>query len=113
MPRNRKGDPHVDAEKRMCAGSKRGAAAIKERFEAVLTRKRFSRELGISTKTLKRCETAKIVRPRMQQIGGVPTAIFDEADLALGREIVKLLRANPGTMSITAAADLARRTLGS
>ena len=94
-------------------GSKLGASVISKRFGAVLTRKRFSAEVGIHPKTLKKWEAAKVIEPRMDRIGGVATAVFDQSDVELGREVVKQLRSHPGTMSLADATENARRTLGS
>jgi hypothetical protein len=45
----------------------------------------------------------------MRSIGGIPTAVFEDVDLAFGREILRLLKSNPGTMSLKAAAEQLRQ----
>lgn len=86
---------------------------IQERFKSVLTRKQFCVAVGIHPTTLKRWEAAKVVQPARQSVGGIATMVFDEAEVQIGQEIVRLLGANLGRMSAVEAARIARRKSGS
>jgi hypothetical protein len=97
------------SEKRIRAGSQRGAKVIKERFAVEMTRKRICEEIGIHTQTLKKWEAAGVLTPQMRAIGGIPTAVFAKDDVAFGRDVLKLLRSHPGTMSLRSAAAQLRQ----
>jgi transcriptional regulator with XRE-family HTH domain len=109
MSRKSKSGLPSRSEERIRAGSQRGAEVIKERFAAELTRKRICEELGIHAQTLKKWEAEGVVRPKMRSIGGIPTAVFVEDDVAFGRGVLKLLRSHPGTMSLKSAAAQLRQ----
>jgi hypothetical protein len=88
MPPKSKSGSESSSEQRIRVGSRRGAEVIKDRFAAELTRRRLCQELDIHPQTLKKWEAAGVIRPRMLSIGGIPTAVFEADDLALGKEVV-------------------------
>jgi len=77
---------------------------VSREFASVITRNRFCELVGIHRTTLRRWEAAGVVRPQMGAVLGVRTAIYSKADVELGREIVRLLEANPGRLSLRQAA---------
>jgi DNA-binding transcriptional MerR regulator len=99
---------HDGAERRR-EGSARGAEAVRREFEAALTRRRFSKAVGIHPTTLRRWESAGIVQPKLETILGIPTFIYSEEDVRLGKSIVRILREGTGTVSLEEAATIARR----
>jgi DNA-binding transcriptional MerR regulator len=85
-----------------------GSARVSEEFASVLTRKRFCERVGIHETTLRRWETMGVVKPSMRPVLGIRTAVFEEEDVLLGRRVAKLLRDNPGKLSLREAARRAR-----
>ena len=91
---------------RISAGSRRGAKSVSQEFSSVLTRRRLREEVDIHETTLKRWEKMGIMKPRMESILGISTAVFDPIDVERGRQISKLLKASPGLLSAKQAAAL-------
>ncbi len=96
-------------KQRRAMGSRRGAQAVQARFAEAITRKRFAALVGIHVTTVKRWESAGIVKPRMQEIIGIPTLVFRDTDVEFGRRVVARLREHPGELTLARAAELARR----
>jgi hypothetical protein len=99
----------ADAVRRIEEGARRGREAIRAEFASALTRKRYCELVGIHKTTLKRWEASGIVKPTRVSIRGIETWVFDEADVEAGREIARLLRDNPGQLSLQQAAVRVRR----
>jgi len=99
----------AESARRIREGSAQGAALVSSEFAAVLTRRRFCELVGIHKTTLRRWEAAGVVRPEMQSVLSIRTAVFPEADVTIGREIVRLLAENSGRLSLKEAAEIARR----
>lgn len=98
-----------DGEQRRAEGSQRGAQAVQAQFAEVITRKRFAGLVGIHITTVKRWENSGIVQPTRQEIIGIPTLVFTDADVGFGRRVVAQLRARPGELTLAQAAEAARR----
>ena len=90
------------------AASPRGAAAVKQAFDEVLTRRRYAEQVGIHPTTLRRWEAAGVVSPTATAILGIPTRVYTETDVEIGRRVVQLLAEHAGVMSLEQAADAAR-----
>ena len=93
-----------DAVRRIEEGASRGRRTLSADFATAMTRKRFCSVVGIHETTLRRWEAAKIVRPEMVSIRGIGTWVFNEADVAAGRKIARLLQENSGRFSLEEAA---------
>jgi hypothetical protein len=90
------------------AASALGAAAVKRAFDDVLTRRRYAERVGIHATTLRRWKTAGVVSPTRTEILGIPTLIYTEDDVEIGRRVVQLLAEHAGVMSLEQAAETAR-----
>lgn len=101
-----------DGKRRQLAGSRRGAAAVSEEFDAAITRRRYCALVGIHPTTLRRWEQAGVVRGKREAILGIPTTTFTEVDVDFGRRLVGALRARPGEVSLEQAAARATRNPG-
>jgi hypothetical protein len=96
------------AQKRL-AGSRRGAEAIRASFSDVITRTRYCELVGIHRTTLRRWEREGVVRPTLVPVRNIPTHVFSEDDVDVGRRVVVLLRRGSGRLSLAEATQLARR----
>ncbi len=47
--------------------------------------------------------------PTRETVLGIPTLVFTEADVDLGKALARTLAERPGQLSLTEAADIARR----
>jgi MerR HTH family regulatory protein len=90
------------------AASARGAAAVKRAFDDLLTRRRYAEQVGIHPTTLRRWESAGVVSPNATTVLGIPTLIYTDQDVEIGRRIVTLLAEHVGVMSLHEAAIIAR-----
>ena len=108
MPRERNQDSEISDEsaERIRRGSKRGSKLVSEEFASKLTRRRFCEEVGIHRNTLKRWEAAGVFEPTFESVLGSRTALYKQEDIERGRVIARLLRANPGEMSLRRAAAI-------
>lgn len=91
--------------------SRVGAAVVQDAFAGVITRRAFADQVGIHATTLKRWESDGIVKPDLVPVLGIPTMVFMEADVALGRAVKQRLDEQPGMLSVRQAAALVRREL--
>lgn len=91
---------------RISAGSRRGAESVSQEFSSVLTRRRLREEVDIHETTLKRWEKLGIMKPRMESVLGISTAVYDPIDVERARLIKKTLEGNRGLLSAKQAAAL-------
>jgi hypothetical protein len=106
--RRRRGEVTEQGDRRRRAASKRGGDTIRQAFEEVLTRRVFAERVGIHITTVRRWEALGVVTPRLEAVRGIPTKIFAPDDVALGRQIVAIMQQQPGELSLTDAASIAR-----
>jgi hypothetical protein len=97
------------AARRRLAGSRRGAEAIKASFSNVITRTRYCELVGIHRTTLRRWEREGVMRPALLPVRNIPTHVFTEDDVDLGRRLVALLKDGSGRLSLAEAKRQARR----
>lgn len=97
-----------DGIERRLQGSRRGAAQVKSTFDEHVTRRRYCILVSIHATTLRRWERAGVVRPRKKPILGIPTWVFTDDDVMLGRRVKALLDEKSGTLSATEAAARVR-----
>ncbi len=90
----------------MRRGSERGSKLVSEEFASKLTRRRFCDDVEIHRNTLKRWEAAGVFEPTFEDVLGSRTALYTQGDIERGRAIAKLLKANPGEMSLRRAAAI-------
>jgi hypothetical protein len=93
--------------------SRLGGQSVKASFGAVLTRRRYAELVGISLTTVRRWETAGIVRPASEVVLGSPTMVFKPADVEFGRRLATLVRSRLGELSLEDAASAVRSREGS
>jgi hypothetical protein len=105
VPRSRKPIETTEGTMRRLAGSKKGAEEIRQAFADVITRRVFSERVGIHLSTVRRWESMGVVEPILREVRGIPTMVFSEDDVSFGLKVVRLLKANPGTISLTEAAE--------
>jgi hypothetical protein len=101
--------PSGDARRRQLNGAERGGEATRSAFAQALTRQRFAERVGVNVATVRRWELAGAVSPRIEVILGSPTHVFDDADVEFGRNLIAVLRARSGEVSIKEAAAMLRR----
>src|SRR5215216_7426306 len=87
-----------EGAQRRLAGSRRGAEAIKASFSNVITRTRYCELVGIHRTTLRRWEREGVVRPALVPMHNIPTHVFTEDDVDLGRRVVALLKDGSGAL---------------
>jgi DNA-binding transcriptional MerR regulator len=80
---------------------------VKRAFDGVLTRRRYAELVGIHATTLRRWESAGVVSPTATEILGIPTLVYADQDVEVGRRIAKLLAEHQGVMSLDEAAHIA------
>ena len=82
---------------------------MKQAFAEVLTRRTFAERVGIHMTTVRRWEAVGLVVPTRETVLGIPTLVFTEADVDFGKALARTLAERPGQLSLTEAADIARR----
>ena len=68
------------------AASALGAAAVKRAIDGVLIRRRYAERVGIHATTLRRWESAGVVSPTRTEILGIPTLVYTDDDVEIGRQ---------------------------
>ncbi len=102
----RRGEVTARGERQRRAASKRGGAAVQQAFGEVLTRRVFAERVGIHMTTVRRWEAHGIVVPTREDVLGIPTLIFTEADVEFGKALAQLLKKRLGELSLEQAARL-------
>lgn len=108
-PQRRRRKVDADGQRERREASRRGAATVKQAFTEALTRRVFAERVGVHLTTVRRWEALAIVTPKRQTVLNIPTLIFDEADVQVGRAVVELLRDHRGTMTLQQASEIVKR----
>jgi hypothetical protein len=94
------------AKQRQLEGSRKGAAAVRAKFDGAMTRRGFCAAVGIHPTTLRKWERVGIVRPKLTTILGSPTRVFSDEEVDFGRRLIRLLRERRGELSLLEAAQI-------